>query len=720
MDTQADTVEVRTYKVAGLNCIDCAGRIQASVKQLDGVVNCQVDYTTGDLTVWLTNPEFDITPISTIVKKTGHNLMTNRNVNREIHPAVHFIQFMLTSLETQLTLIAGFLILLAFGLYFVQSADWLSRIAFACAVAVGGWPILRNAYQEVGIAHILGINTLMVTAVTGAMIIGEWGEAAVVVFLFALGEALEGYATERARGALESMLDLVPAVALRFTADGTTEEMPIEEVVVGDLVLIRPGDRVSVDGIVVAGYSSVDQSAITGESIPVDKAPSSEVYAGTVNLSGALQVQVTKNVEDNTLNRMINLVQQAQSNHAPVQRFVDRFARVYTPVVTGIALLIAVIPPLFFNQAFWGTSGWLMRALQILVIACPCALVISTPVSIVSALTNAASRGVLVKGGRHLETLGRVNVVAFDKTGTLTRGEPATTDVLDVCADPTCKNGLQFAAAVESHTVHPLARALVAEAEAQKIAVLPAQEVNILKGHGVTGLVDQKKITVASHPYFDAKVPHSQLICQEADRLSAEGKTVMLVCHDDIICSIFAVADQTRVSSQQAIAELKSFGDIRTVILTGDNSKVAQAIGTEVGIDDIRAGLLPEEKVDAIQNLKKNSGIVAMVGDGVNDVPAMAQSDIGIAMGGASTEQAMETADVVLMGEDLRQLPFAIRLSRQTQRIVNSNIIFSLAIKALVFGLALTGFATLWMAIVADVGASLIVILNGMRLRKVR
>jgi Cd2+/Zn2+-exporting ATPase len=278
---------------------------------------------------------------------------------------------------------------------------------------------------------------------------------------------------------------------------------------------------------------------------------------------------------------------------------------------------------------------------------------------------------------------------------------------------------LQFAAAVESHTVHPLARALVTEAEAKQIAVLPAEEVKILNGHGVTGLVGEKRITVASHPYFDARVPHAHAVCQEADRLAAEGKTVMLICHDDKICSIFAVADQTRITSQQALKELKSLGQIRTVMLTGDNVKVAQNIGTEVGIDDIRAGLLPEEKVAAVRDLRMNNNIVSMVGDGVNDVPAMAQSDLGIAMGGASTSQAMETADVVLMGEDLRQLPFAVRLSRRAQKIVNSNIIFSLAIKALVFGLALVGYGTLWMAIIADVGASLIVILNGMRLRQV-
>jgi Cd2+/Zn2+-exporting ATPase len=703
-----NTGKVQTYRVAGLSCIDCAGRIQASVNKLEGVEKCEVDYTTGDLKVWLTDPEFDINPLTTIVRDTGHILITDDQPHLKAQSAPQFLQFMLNSLESSLTIAAGFLLLAAFLLYLVLPGAWIYRSLIVLAIAVGGWPVLRHAYQEVFIARMLGINTLMVTAVMGALLIGEWSEGAIVVFLFSLGEALESYATEKARDALESMLDLVPTVALRLAEDGSTEEIPIEMVGIGDMVLIRPGDRVSVDGFVVAGYSSIDQSAITGESIPVDKAP------------GALQVKVTRSVEDNTLNRMINLVQHTQSNQAPVQRFVDRFAKVYTPVVTALALLMAFIPPVLFHQPFWGSSGWLMRALQMLVIACPCALVISTPVSIVSALSNAASHGVLVKGGRFLEILGRVNVFAFDKTGTLTEGKPAATDIVDVCNDPECKNGLQFAAAVEAHTVHPLARALVAEAEAQKIAVLPAEKVNIMRGHGVTGMVNQKKVTVASHPFFDARIPHSADICQEADRLTNEGKTVMMVCHDDAICSIFAVADQTRLTSQKAISELKSLGHIKTVMLTGDNIKVAEAIGAEVGIDDIRAGLLPEEKVTAVRDLRNLDIVVSMVGDGVNDVPAMAQADIGIAMGGVSTAQAMETADVVLMGDDLQQLPFAVRLSRRAQRVISQNIILSLAIKLLVFGLAVTGYATLWMAIVADVGASLTVILNGMRLHKIQ
>lgn len=709
--------ETRTYKVAGLSCIDCAGRIQASVGQLKGVDKCEVDYTTGNLTVWLTTPDFEAEPIAQIVKDTGHELITERRQTPSGNPVAQFFRFLLASRETTLTAAAGSLTLTGLILAAAGAPPLARILVFAAAIAVGSFPVARHAFQELWIARILGINTLMVIAVVGAMVIGEWAEAAIVVVLFSLGEALEGYATERARGALEGLLDLVPPTAMRFQADGTTEEIAVEQLAVGDRVLIRPGDRVSMDGVVRAGQSAIDQAAITGESIPVDKAPGDDVFAGTVNTSGALEVEVTRLAEDNTLSRMVALVQEAQSRQAPVQRFVDRFARVYTPAVTLIAALVAVVPPLLFGQPFWGEGGWLMRALQMLVIACPCALVISTPVSVVSALTNAAGRGVLIKGGRYLEALSRVDTFAFDKTGTLTEGRPVTTDVLNVCTDGNCGNGLQYAAALEAQSSHPLARALVAEAHAQKIAVLPAHDVSILSGRGVTGQVNGARVTVASHPYFDTRVPHSTDICTQAERLSADGKTVMMVCHDDQICSIFAVADTARPSSQQALAELRDLGNVRTVMLTGDSRPVAESIATQVGVDDVRAELLPEDKVAVVQSLAQKGHVVAMVGDGVNDAPALAQASVGIAMGGAGSAQAMETADVVLMGDDLRQLPFIVKLSRRTHRIIGANIAIALGIKAIVFGLAVTGVATLWMAIVADVGASLAVILNGMRLR---
>jgi Cd2+/Zn2+-exporting ATPase len=711
-------METRIYRVEGLSCIDCASRIQDSVIRLDDIQACEVDHATGRLTVQVKAQDFDDTRLAQIVEETGHTLRDERRPGQAPHPAIAFARFLFARPDTVLTIVSGTLTLLGLALAVVDvPAPW-RVLPFGLAILVGGWPVARQACQEILRARSLGINALMTIAVIGAVAVGEWAEAAIVVVLFALGEALEGYAIERARGALENLLDLVPPIALRIGPDGTTEEIPVELLTVGDRVQVRPGERVSVDGIVRAGQSAVDQAAITGESIPVDKEPGDEVFAGTVNSFGALEVEVTRLAADNTLNRMIELVEEAQSRQAPIQRFVERFARVYTPAVAIVALLVATLPPLLFGQPFWGEGGWLTRALQMLVIACPCALVISTPVSVVSALTSASRHGVLIKGGRTLEALSQVQVFAFDKTGTLTEGHPVTTDVLDVCEDTShAHNGLQYATAVETQSSHPLARALVAEAQAQKIAVLPAEDVTILSGRGVTGRVNGKQVTIASHPYFDAAVPHAEVICQEAERLAADGKTVMLVCHDENVCSVFAVADTPRPESQQALADLRALGNIRTVMLTGDSPVVAEAIGRHVGVDDVRAGLLPEDKVAAIRELAAGETAVAMIGDGVNDAPALARATVGIAMGGAGSAQAMETADIVLMGDDLRQLPFIVRLSRRTRQVIHANIVFALAVKAAVFVLAAAGLATLWMAIVADVGASLAVILNGMRLR---
>ncbi len=715
-------METREYRVEGLSCVDCAARIQAAVQRLEGVEEADVNVTTGTLTFQVVTPEFDVAPVAKIVEETGHRLVISPSEQAK-GGVGGFLRFLWGTRATAMTAVAGVLTLIGLGLSVAAVPAPVSIAPFALAIVVGGIPVAHHAVQEIWVAHSLGINTLMVIAVAGAMAIGEWSEAAIVVVLFALGEALEGYAADRARYALEGLLDLVPPSALRIGVDHAgvplVEEVPVDTLAIDDRVLVRPGDRVSVDGVVLVGQSAVDQAAITGESIPVDKGPGDDVFAGTINTFGALEIAVTRLAEDNTLSRMVALVREAQSQQAPVQRFLERFALIYTPVVTLLALLVALVPPLFFGQPFWGDRGWLMRALQMLVIACPCALVISTPVSVVSALTHAASRGVLVKGGRTLEALGNVEVFAFDKTGTLTQGKPVITDILDVCADVSHEHrGLEYAAAVEAHSSHPLARALVAEAVAQRVTVYPSQDVTVLGGQGVSGRVNGREVTVGSHLYFDTSIPHEEGVCVDAERLAAEGKTVMMVCHDNHVCAVFAVADAPRPESAQVLRELESLGGIETVMLTGDAEAVARGIGAQVGVGAVRAELMPEDKVGAVRQLSEGGRTVAMVGDGTNDAPALAQASVGIAMGGAGSHQAMETADVVLMGDDLKQLPFLVRLSRRTRSVIRANIVFALAVKALIFVFAALGVATLWMAIVADVGASLVVILNGMRLRR--
>jgi Cd2+/Zn2+-exporting ATPase len=711
--------KTRTFTVSGLTCLDCAERVRVAVSQVENVKDCRVDHATGRLTVSFAAQDPAAEQIANAVSSAGYKLITGRR--RESGPVLDFARFIFSRRATTLTAVAGLLALLGLALALLGTPHW-SRVAlFAAAIVVGGIPVARNAFQEIWPSRSLGINTLMVIAVGGATLIGEWAEAAIVVVLFSLGEALEGYAADQARSALDGLLDLAPPVALKILPGGEPQETAVEKLAVGDRVLVRPGDRVGVDGIVRAGQSAVDQAPITGESLPVDKKPGDQVFAGTVNSYGALEVEVTRLAEDNTLSRMVALVQQAQSRQAPVQRFIDRFARVYTPAVAVAAAFVAAVPPLVFGQPFWGEQGWLMRALQMLVIACPCALVISTPVSLVSAMTNAASRGVLVKGGRYLEALSRVRAFAFDKTGTLTEGRPVVTNVIDSCTCGECPEncGLQHAAALEVQSSHPLGQALLAEAQARQVATPRAQDVAVLGGRGVEGTVNGELVTVASHTHFDEFVPHPQSICDLANELTDQGKTVILVRHDDEVCALFGVADALRPGSRQAIADLKAQGGIHTVMLTGDNPKAAAEIGRQVGIDEVRAGLLPEEKVSAIAGLAEEYQAVAMVGDGVNDAPALARADVGIAMGGLGAAQAMETADVVLMGDDLAQLPFIIWLSRKTKGVVTANIVFALAIKAAIFVLAAAGLATLWLAVAADVGASMAVILNGMRLRRI-
>jgi len=712
-------MQTKTYAVIGLSCIDCADRVRAAVNRVDGVRDSHVDHAAGTLTVSTAAPGLT-EQIARAVNSAGYRIVTASGL--ESRPAKGFTRFVFSKRETAATVVAGLVTLSGLVALALGAASWLPTGLLAIAVAIGGTPLIRSAYQELWLSHRLGINVLMVIAVSGAMVIGEWAEAAIVVVLFSFGEALEGYSTERARGALASLVSLAPPVALRLRPDGKTTEVAVEELSVGDLVLVRPGDRIAVDGTVVEGTSAVDQATITGESVPVDKEAGDAVYAGTVNTFGALRVEVTRGVEDSTLSRMVEMVQEAQSRQAPIQRFVDRFASIYTPGVAIAALLVATLPPLVFGQPFWGDAGWLMRALQMLVIACPCALVISTPVSLVSAMTNAASHGVLIKGGRYLEALSNARVFAFDKTGTLTEGRPVVTDVLDVCECGECPEdcGLQHAAAVEVQSSHPLALALVEEARARRIDVPRAFEVAVLSGSGVEGQVNGRNVTVASHAHFDQCFPHSEGVCVLADDLASQGKTVMLVRHDDEVCALFAVADAVRASSHRAISELTEGGGVRTVMLTGDNRGVAEVVGSEVGVDEVHAGLSPEEKVDFIAQLGAENGAVAMVGDGINDAPALARADVGIAMGGAGSAQAMETADVVLMGDDLAQLPFVVGLSRETKRVIAINVAFALVIKALVFALAATGLASLWMAIAADVGASVAVILNGARLRTMK
>ena len=585
------------------------------------------------------------------------------------------------------------------------------------SIATGGFGVLKKGWIALK-TFTLNINFLMSVAVIGALAIGEWPEAAVVIFLFALAELIESLSLERAKNAIRGLMAMTPEVATVHLGNGDWREIAAADVHVGQTVRVKPGDRIPLDGVVTAGGSSVNQAPITGESIPVVKAVGDPVFAGTLNERGMLEFRVTANKGNTTLDRIIRSVQEAQGQRAPTQRFVDQFARYYTPAVVAFAVLVATLPPLLFGAAF---EPWFYKALVMLVVACPCALVISTPVTVVSGLAAAARQGILVKGGVHLENGRLIRAVALDKTGTLTHGKPVVTDAVPLVEWPTDKL-LQLAASVDAHSEHPIATAIVSAWQDGKEAVrslLPVASFESLTGRGAKAVIDGQLYYVGNHRLCEELGVCSLHVEEVLDRLEKEGKTtVILATKAEPLC-IIGVADTVRGHSAEAIRQLHALG-VTSAMLTGDNQTTANAIASQVGIDDVRGNLLPEEKLAMIDELMHRYGNVGMVGDGINDAPALAKSSIGFAMGSAGTDTAIETADVALMDDDLRKVPHFIQLSRDTSSVLKQNITLAIGIKAIFFALALAGKATLWMAVFADMGASLIVVFNGIRLLKSR
>lgn len=608
---------------------------------------------------------------------------------------------------------------------FLAADHLLGRAALAAGLAVGamiagGWYIVPRGLRAAR-NRALDMNFLMSIAAVGALFIGEYGEAASAMFLFAVAQLLESYSMDRARNAIRGLMDLSPTVA-SVIRDGREQKIPAEEVGVGETVRVRPGEKIAVDGEVLAGRSSVNQSSITGESIPVDKEPGKEVFAGTLNGEGALEVRSTRSAEDTTLARIIHAVEEAQATRAPSQTFVDRFARIYTPAVVVAGIALAVVPPLL-GLGPWG--AWLYRALVLLVVACPCALVISTPVTIVSALAGGARRGILIKGGLHLENAGRARVVALDKTGTLTEGQPTVVDVVSLGGvEP--REVLAGAAAAETHSEHPLARAIVRHALDQGIAIPAAAEVTAVPGKGVRARVGEEVVLVGTERFFRELGAVCDGAAEALRSHEGEGRTAVLVgsARDresvPVVLGAIALADRLRPQAADAVRALHATGIERVVMLTGDNTGTARAVAASLGgagrgLDGFMAGLLPQDKVDAVRELRRTYGPVVFVGDGVNDAPALATADVGVAMGSAGTDVALETADIALMSDDLSQLPTTLRLARKAEGIIRANIAIALLTKAAFITLAVLGHATLWMAVAADMGTSLVVILNGLR-----
>ncbi len=588
-------------------------------------------------------------------------------------------------------------------------APYVPAVLAIAAVVLGGLGTYRKGW--IAIRNLtLNINALMSIAVTGAMLIGQWPEAAMVVVLFALAERIEAASLDRARNAIRGLMAMTPEEATVRQANGEWLTLDARKVEIGSTVRLKPGERVPLDGVVSAGNSAVDQAPITGESVPVDKAKGDPLFAGTVNQSGELEYVVSAKADASTLARIIHAVEAAQGTRAPTQRFVDQFARIYTPVVFLAAFAAAIVPPLFFGGEW---LAWIYKALVLLVIACPCALVISTPVTIVSGLSAAARRGMLIKGGVYLEQGRKLKWLALDKTGTITVGKPALTDFALVSGPE--QKALTMAISLASRSDHPVSKAVAESPQAKAVTVQAVDAFEALLGRGVKGRIDGQLYYLGNHRLIEELRLCGSALEARLNVLELQGKTTVLVASDQAVLALFGVADTVKESSRDAVAQLHALG-IKTLMLSGDNQHTAAAIAKQVNIDDAKGNQLPEDKVTAIAAMIGKDGLVGMVGDGINDAPALARSDIGFAMGAAGTDTAIETADVAIMDDDLRKIPEFVRLSKATAAVLKQNIALALGVKAIFLGLTLVGMGTMWMAVFADMGTSLIVVLNGLRL----
>ncbi|MFX3637373.1 MAG: heavy metal translocating P-type ATPase [Candidatus Pristimantibacillus sp.] len=694
------------YRVQGFTCTNCAGIFEKNVKSLPGIKDAQVNFGASKITV------YGSTTVENLEKAGAfESLKVTPEKQRIIERKNPFWQEHWNVLLSVLLLAVGYLLSEQYG-----EESVLSIASYVASIIIGGYELFKKGIKNLFRLR-FDMNTLMTVAIIGAAAIGEWGEGATVVILFAISEVLERYSMEKARQSIRSLMDIAPKEAL--IRRGSVEiTVSVDDIQVGDVMIVKPGQKLAMDGVVIKGKSTINQAAITGESVPVVKITDDEVFAGTLNEEGLLEVKVTKHVEDTTISKIIHLVEEAQAERAPSQAFVDRFAKYYTPAIMILALGIAVVPPVFIG-ADW--SDWIYRGLALLVVGCPCALVISTPISIVTAIGNAAKNGVLIKGGIHLEEAGRLSAIAFDKTGTLTKGFPEVTNV-DTFGTKNEKELLAIAAVIEKGSQHPLASAIVRKAENLGADLsLAVEDFQSITGKGVKAKVNGELYYIGSPKLFselhsDINVETNQTI----EVLQKQGKTVMVLGTDQLVLALIAVADEVRDSSKDVIKQLHEIGIKKTVMLTGDNQATAEAIGRRLNVTDVKADLMPQDKLDYIKQLRKDYDNVAMIGDGVNDAPALAASTVGIAMGGAGTDTALETADIALMADDLGKLPYTIRLSRKTLAIIKQNITFSLGIKLIALALIVPGWLTLWMAIFADMGATLIVTLNSLRLLKVK
>lgn len=690
-----------TLNITNMDCSDCATSIEHILGRIDGILAVSVNYAAEKLRIEYYTELISHKDVIRHITSLGYRVDEEKKIG-----------WLQKNKELVLALLSG--VFLSAGFFGDTLFNLPSRYAIALyilAYAAGGFDITRHSLKAVRHLH-FDIDFLMIVAAIGAIIVGEWPEGAFLLFLFSLGHALEHYATGRARRAIRALGEITPKTA-RVLRHGEEQELPVEKVERGDLVIVRIGERVPVDGVIKEGQSAIDQSPITGESIPVEKQEGDDVFAGSVNGDGALKIEVTRLAKDTTLARVMEMVEEAQTQKSPTQRFSEKFEGRFVPVILIAVVAMIFVPPLV---------GWLswkvafLRAMAMLVAASPCALAIATPSAVLSGIARAARNGVLIKGGVHLESLGALHAIAFDKTGTITRGDHTVTDIV-TWHNTTENQLLQVAAAVESRSGHPLAQAIVKEVENREIDYPEAEETESITGRGVKAQVNGETVHIGNLKLFmehDAQVPDK--VALEVDKLEADGKTTMIVRQGSRYLGIIALSDQPRAEAKTMLAELKKIDIKSLIMLTGDNERVAAAVAEKVGLTDYKANLLPEDKVLMIRELQEKSGQVAMVGDGVNDAPAMKSSAVGIAMGAGGTDVALETADIALMADDLSKLPFAVSLSRQARRIIRQNLVISMGVIAFLLPSVLFGLAGIGIAIVFHEGSTIAVVANALRL----
>lgn len=715
--------QLKTYRwhIGGMDCANCAAKIENVLQKQTAISDIAISVMTETLSLTLDTTTLSPENVMKDIRALGYSVgpLANDNegpdacgqagccaASNAVKPPKNAWYQMPKGRQVVLS---GLLVALAWGLKLGLS-EQIGLYAFILATMMSGVPVARKAFAAARAGMPFTIEMLMTIAAIGAMIIGAAEEAALVIFLFAVGEMLEGQAADKARASIRSLANLVPKTAQR-EREGQVEEIPANALAIGETILVRSGDRIPADGTIISGEASVDEAPVTGESVPKAKEPGAPVFAGSINLAGTLRVRVEKTAADNTIARIITLVEEAQSARAPTERFIDRFSRYYMPVIVGLAMLVAILPPLVAGEPF---AVWLYRALALLLIGCPCALVISVPASIASALSTGARQGLLVKGGAVIEHIAKTSRIAFDKTGTLTNGQPRVTDSVVLAGEE--KDALALAAALEVGSNHPLAKALLDYAEAQNVDIRAAAQIATLAGRGVQGTVEGRTIAIVSPVHAEAQYGLATHLKHRIETLEEEGKTVVILLEDNSVRAYFALRDEPRDDAEAAMKALAEM-NIQPIMLTGDNQRAGSAIAGQLGMD-YRAELLPEDKVAHVQALSQGENLL-MVGDGINDAPALASATAGIAMG-SGADVALETADGAILRNRLQDCVQLIRLSRATMGNIWQNIALALGLKAVFLVTSIMGLTGLWLAILADTGATVLVTLNALRLLRFR